>query len=189
MVRSFSGRPPAPDVVDGLLEAALRAPSAGNTGGWSAVVLEGPEQTAPFWEATTTPSWRDRSRRWPGLSRAPLVVVLLADPEAYLERYSAPDKEGSRLDDPTSWPVPYWFVDVGMAAQTLLLGAVDAGLGACFLGNFRGEEALRRVLGAPDHVRYAGSVLIGEPGGEDPPSSSSARGRRSVERVIHRGRW
>jgi nitroreductase len=85
--------------------------------------------------------------------------------------------------------VPYWFVDTGFAALLLLLGAVDAGLGACFLGNFRGEEALAAALGVPDDRRYAGTVLLGEPGGDDPPSASLARGRRRAEDVVHRGRW
>ncbi len=189
MVRSFSGRPVATAVVDRLLGAALRAPSAGNTGGWSALVLTGPAETAPFWAATTTESWRARSRRWPGLSRAPLVIVLLADPAAYLERYREPDKAASLLGEADSWPVPYWFVDTGHAALLLLLGATDAGLGACFLGNFRGEDLLRRELGVPDHLRYAGAVLIGEPGGDDPPSATLQRGGRRVDEVIHRGRW
>jgi nitroreductase len=85
--------------------------------------------------------------------------------------------------------VPYWFVDTGFAALLLLLGAVDAGLGACFLGNFRGERALAAALGVPDDRRYVGTVLLGEPAGDDPPSASLDRGRRQAEEVVHRGRW
>ena len=40
--------------------------------------------------------------------------------------------------------------------MTLLLGAADRGLGAAFLGNFRGEDALRTALGVP-----AGSSWLG----------------------------
>jgi nitroreductase len=189
MVRSFSGRQLAPGVADRIVHRAASAPSAGNTGGWATVVLEGPGQTAPFWEATTTESWRSQSRRWPGLSRAPVVVVLFADPAAYLARYSAPDKAGSGLQIADAWPIPYWFVDAGMAIMLLLLAAVEAGLGACFLGNFRGEADLRLALGVPGHLRYVGAVLVGEPAGEDPPSTSTARGGRRVDDVVHRGAW
>jgi nitroreductase len=87
------------------------------------------------------------------------------------------------------WPVPYWFVDAGFAAMVMLVAAADAGLGACFLGNFRGEPDLRAALGVPDDRRYAGAVLLGEAGGPDPPSPSLARGRRQVAQVVHRGRW
>jgi nitroreductase len=217
MVRSFSGRPVPAAVLDGVLDLACRAPSAGNTGGWDAVVLCGPDETTRFWDATTTPDWRARSRRWPGLALAPVVVALFADPDAYRARYAEPDKAGSGLGaDPVvpdtvvpdtvvpdtvvpdtvgsepeadPWPVPYWFVDGGFAAMVMLLAAQDAGLGACFLGNFRGESSLRAALGVPDGRRYVGAVLMGEPAGADPPSTSLARGRRRPSEVVHRARW
>jgi nitroreductase len=188
MVRSFSGRPVPEPLLRQLLDAALRAPSAGNTGGWDAVVLQGRPDLSVFWEATTTARWRAESRRWPGLERAPAAVVLFSRPAAYAERYAEPDKEASGLAA-GPWPVPYWFVDAGFPALLLLLGAVDAGLAACFLGNFRGEEALARALGVPDDRRYVGTVLLGEPGDPDPPSLSLARGRRRAEDVVHWARW
>lgn len=189
MVRSFSGRPLAPEVLEAVLTGALAAPSAGNTGGVDAVVLEGPGQTAAFWEATTTAPWRARSRRWSGLAEAPVIVAVFVDPGAYATRYRQPDKARTAPSGVEDWPVPYWLVDGGFFALLLLLAAVDAGVGAGFLGNFRGEEALRGALGVPDDRSYLGAVLLGEPAGADPPSSSSARGRRSAAEVFHRGRW
>jgi len=215
MVRSFSGRPVPPGVLDAVLEAACTAPSAGNTGGWDVVVLEGPGQTGVFWDATTTPDWRQRSRRWPGLSRAPVVVAFFVHEAAYRARYTEPDKADSGLgclrpatqaatvdessdevgvgdespDELGVWPVPYWFVDGGFAVLLVLLSAADAGLGACFLGNFRGEAALREALGVPADRRYLGAVLVGEAGGDDSPSTSLRRDRRRSAAVVHRGRW
>jgi len=189
MVRSFSGEPVPSGVLDHILTVACSAPAAGNTAGWEAVVLEGPHQTTPFWEATTTEDWRRRSRRWPGLSRAPVVVALFVHLGAYLDRYAEPDKAASGLGEVSAWPVPYWFVDGGFASLLMLLAATDAGLGACFLGNFRGEQALRVTLGVPDDRRYLGAVLLGEAGGDDPPSTSVERPRRGATEVFHRGRW
>lgn len=189
MVRSFSGRPVDPDAFESVLAAALRAPSAGNTAGWSSVVLRGPAQTRAFWEATTTPTWRERSRRWPGLSRAPAIVAMFVDPTAYTARYSETDKAGSGLEEEVAWTVPYWFVDGGMAVSYMLLAAADAGLGACFLGNFRGETALADELGIPHGRRYLGAVLVGEPASDDPPSASLDRGRRTLDDAFHEGRW
>jgi nitroreductase len=197
MVRSFSGRPVPGPLLERILDGALRAPSAGNTGGWDVVVLRGPSETDLFWDATTTSQWRMNSRRWPGLRKAPVAVVLFAHPGAYAERYAEPDKEGSGLgagagagqapDD--VWPVPYWYVDTGFAALLLLLGAADAGLGGSFMGNFRGETDLAKALGVPGDRRYLGTVLLGEAGGDDPPSASLGRGRRRAEDVVHWGRW
>ncbi|HTZ08645.1 MAG TPA: nitroreductase family protein [Acidimicrobiales bacterium] len=189
MVRSFSGAPVPPEVLDRVLAAAATAPSAGNARGWAGVVLVGAEETAPFWAATTTEEWRARSRRWPGLHRAPVVVALFVHPAAYLARYGEPDKARSGLDREAAWPVPYWMVDGGFAALLLQLAALDAGLGACFLGNFRGEPALRRALGVPSDHRYLGAVLLGAPGGDDPPSPSLRRGRPGADALFRRRRW
>jgi nitroreductase len=188
MTRSFSDRPLEPGVLDRLLALALRAPSAGHTQGREFVVLEGSEQTAPFWEATTDEAWRARSRRYEGLSRAPVVVLAFADPDAYVARYREPDKlppDGSDV----RWVVPFWFVDAGFAVMTLLLGAADSGLGSAFLGNFRGEEALCAALGVPERLGWFGAVLLGEASGPDPRPVSTHRSRRTLEDSVHRGGW
>lgn len=188
MTRNFTGRPPAPGVLGAMLADALRAPSAGNTQGVDLVVLEGPEQTARYWDATTDEAWRARSPRFAGLSRAPVIVLPFADPEAYRARYAEPDKarpDGSEVE----WVVPFWYVDAAYATMALLLRAVEEGLGASFLGNFRGEAALKSALDVPEGCRWLGAVLLGEPARPDPPSASLARGRRPVDHAVHRGSW
>jgi nitroreductase len=187
MTRNFSGRPPEAGVLDRLMGAALRAPSAGNTQGREFVVLEGEDQTSRFWDATTDPAWRAGSRRFPGLSRAPVVVLPFADPDAYRARYREPDKAGG--DQEVVWVVPYWFVDTAFSVMTLLLGATEAGLGAAFLGNFRGEDALHAALDVPAGYRWLGAVLLGEAAEPDPPSSSAGRPRRTLDESVHRGGW
>ncbi len=188
MTRNFSDRPLDPTLVDTLLDAALRAPSAGNTQGREFVVLEGPEQTRRYWEATTDAAWRSGSRRFQGLARAPVVVLILADPDAYRSRYREPDKAGSDGAE-VDWVVPYWFVDASFATMTLLLAATDRGLGTAFLGNFRGEERLLASLGVPARLRWVGAVLLGEAIQPDPPSTSASRRRRTLGDSVHRGRW
>ena len=188
MTRNFTDRPLPGGVVDSWLADALRAPSAGHTQGREFVVLEGPEQTATYWDATTDAAWRARSRRFEGLSRAPVIVLPFADPESYVSRYREPDKAVADGTD-VEWVVPFWFVDAAYATMTLLLRAVDDGLGAAFLGNFRGEDALRTALGVPDRFRWLGAVLLGEPARPDPSSASLPRGRRPFDEVVHRGRW
>lgn len=188
MTRNFSGQPLPPGMVDDLLATALRAPSAGNTQGRDFVVLEGPDQTAPYWAATTDEAWRGSSRRFDGLSRAPVVVLVFADPEAYAARYREPDKalpDGLGVE----WVVPFWFVDASFATMTLLLAAADRGVGAAFLGNFRGEDRLRTSLGVPVRLRWLGAVLLGHGAEPDPASSSARRHRRTLEESVHRAGW
>ncbi len=187
MTRNFTGAPLDRSVLDVLLSDALSAPSAGNTQGRDLVVLEGPAETGRFWSATTDEAWRKRSRRFEGLSRAPVVVLPFSDPNAYAERYREPDK--ARRDGAIEWVVPYWHVDAAFLVMTLLLGASDRGIGSAFLGNFRGEEPLCDVLGVPPGMRWLGAVLLGEPARPDPPSTSTTRPRRTLSDSVHRGSW
>jgi nitroreductase len=188
MTRNFSGRPLDAGVLDRLLEGALRAPSAGNTQGREFVVLEGPDETSRYWEAATDQAWRARSPRYGGMARAPAVVLPFADPDAYRARYAEPDKAAT-AGEPVEWVVPYWYVDASFATMTLLLGATDAGIGCAFLGNFRGEAALRAELGVPDRLRWLGAVLLGEGAEPDPPSPSVLRRTRTVADSVHQGGW
>jgi nitroreductase len=188
MTRNFDPGPIDRGEVDRLLATALRAPAAGNAQGRDFVVLEGPEQTARYWQAVTDAAWRGRSRRFGGLSQAPVVILAYVDPQAYADRYAEPDKAGAG-SVPDGWPVPFWLVDAAFSVMTLLYGACDAGLGAAFLGNFRGDAELRSALGVPEGRVWLGAVLLGEPAAPDPPTRSSARPRRPFEDCVHRGGW
>lgn len=188
MVRAFTDDPVAPELVDRLLDLARRAPSAGNSQGWHFVVLEGPEQTARFWDVTLPAERRDRFG-WPDLLRAPVLVLPIADPDAYVARYAEPDKAATGLGvDRRAWPVPYWVVDTAFATMTLLHAVVDAGLGALFFGIFREEDRLLRELGVPEGLRPIGAVAIGHPA-PDAPGRSAQRPRRPLDEVVHRGGW
>ncbi|MBK9181242.1 MAG: nitroreductase family protein [Acidimicrobiales bacterium] len=187
MVRSFDGRPVPAGVLDAVLDAASRAPSAGNSQGYSFLVLDGPEQTTRFWDVTLPPQ-RRAGFRWQGLLRAPVLVLPLAEPQAYLDRYAEPDKVASGLADEASWPVPYWQIDTAFATMLLLLAAVDEGLGALFFGIFRAEAELLSSLGVPGGVRPIGAVALGWPA-PDEPGRSAGRTRRPLDDVVHRGRW
>ncbi len=189
MVRAFRPEPVAPAVLDGVLDAARRAPSAGFAQGVDLVVLEGAD-TARYWD-TSLPGPRREGFPWPGLLAAPVLVVVAADPRAYVTRYSEPDKARTGLGTGSeAWPQPMWFVDAGMAAMALLLAAVDAGLGACFFGVFEHEAALCDALGVPEPVRLAGTVALGHADPEaDRRSRSAGRARRPAADQVHRGGW
>ena len=193
MTRAFDGRPIGPDVLEGLVDLASRAPSAGKTQGWHLVVLEGAD-TELFWDSTLPAVKRD-SFRWQHLLTAPVIALPLADSKAYVDRYAEPDKAQTGLGAGASaWPVAYWTIDASMAVMTLLLAAEDVGLGALFFGVFRGERELRQRLGIPPGLELLGAVALGYPAATsgDPSSGtgrSAGRGRRQAQQIIHRGHW
>ena len=189
MVRAYDpARPVPPQVLDRLLEHATRAPSAGFTQGWDFLVLADADDRRRYWEATADLTQEPDS--WlRGLMSAPLLIVCLSDPGAYLDRYAEPDKGWTDRDE-ARWPVPYWDVDTGMAALLMLLTAVDEGLGACFFGVGGHEEVdrFRAAFDVPASRRPVGVVSVGYPA-PDRRSPSLRRGRRPLEDVVHRGRF
>jgi nitroreductase len=188
MIRSFTNEPLDAQLLEGLLMSALRAPSAGNTQGRDLVVLEGSEQTEAYWHTTTDAAWRARSRRFEGMRRAPVVVLAFSDPEAYVERYRQPDKIRHDGHD-VEWVVPFWHVDAAYAVMSLLLAASDRNIAAAFLGNFRGEDELKRALGVPNAMAWLGAVLLGHGADDDHRSTSLDRPRRNIGQSVHRGSW
>ncbi|WP_406830464.1 nitroreductase family protein [Pedococcus sp. KACC 23699] len=186
MVRRFDPDRPVPrEVLERILYAAQRAPSAGFSQGWDFVVLEGAAQTEPFW-ASTRDGDREPDAWLRGVSAAPVLVLCLSDPDAYLDRYAEPDK-GWTDRDPARWPVPYWDVDTGMAAMLMLLTAVDEGLGALFFGVPPARHAaVRAAHGIPPGRRLVGVVALGHER-ERTTSPSLRRGRRDEADVVHWG--
>jgi nitroreductase len=181
MVRSFEGRPLAPDVVERVVAAGLRAPSAGYTQGVDLVVLEGPGETGRYWDAAL-PVEAKTGFPWPGLLQAPLLIVVASSEVAYRTRYAEPDKGDAGFD------VPWWHVDAAFVALLLQLAAVDAGLGALFFRTHRPEE-LRHALGIPPTYAPVGTVAVGHPAADHLSSSVQHRPRRAPADLVHRGRW
>src|SRR5262249_4223978 len=77
MVRNYDpDRPVTDELIDRLLDCAIRAPSAGFSQGWGFLVLTDPDDRARFWKATTPEDEGDEPDQWLlGLQRAPVLIV------------------------------------------------------------------------------------------------------------------
>ena len=187
MVRRYADTPVDPAVVDRMLEHAQRAPNAGFTQGWAFLVLDTPADVALFWESTGADAgahnaWLD------GMRTAPVVIVALTSKAAYLDRYAQPDKGWTDRSE-ERWPVPYWFVDAGMAALLVLQTAVDEGLGACFFGIPADHlDTFREAFGVPASHAPVGAITVGHRVADVGAAGSPARRERRTD-VVHRGRW
>lgn len=187
MTRNFTDEPVDDDLLDTLLDLARRAPSAGFSQGVHFVVLRGPALES-FWHTSGADEWF--APRQPGVLSAPVVVLPVAEPAAYTDRYSEPDKEGHGLHEQHGWPVPYWLTDTAMATQNLLLLCEANGLGALFFGVFRNADEVLAAVGAPEGVVAIGAVAIGHRHPDDVASGSPrTRPRRAPTQVLHHGRW
>jgi nitroreductase len=158
-VRAFHKERDVPsEVVTRLIQAAVRAPSAGNRQPWHFCVARD--------EATKRALAQAALNQW-FLSEAPVVIVVCADPERSADRYG---DRGRYL---------YSLQDTAAATQNLLLAAVASGLGACWVGAFN-ETAASRALNLPAHLRPVAIVPIGYPAGLSSPGSD----RRAPQAVV-----
>ena len=187
MVRSYTGGPVDPAAVERIAEAGRRAPSAGFAQGQTLVVVTDPQMRAEIAALASEPAYVSRGFE-PWLSRAPVHIVVCTSPQAYLDRYAAPDKAGSVLAGGGEWPVPYWWVDAGAVLQNLLLAAVDEGLAAGFLGA-HAAPGLAGLLGIPEPHLPVGVVTVGRPAPAPPLCGPGRPPRRPAAETVRRERW
>jgi len=113
-----------------------------------------------------------------GSNLQPLKFMLSCDPQTnalifpllgwagYLKDWPGPE-EGER---PAAYIVilgdkelrPSFGIDHGIAAQSMLLGAVEMGLGGCILGSVQ-RDKLRQVFEIPPHIDILHVVALGKP--------------------------
>jgi len=188
MVRNYTNEPVAPETISRIIDAGVSAPSAGFSQGQRFIVVTKSEQRQAVARAAGEDEYvADGFDPW--ISSAPVHVILCADKNAYLSRYSEPDKAGpagppSQEDD---WVVPYWWVDAGASMMAILLAAVDEGLAAGFIGAHAFQE-IQQAAGIPDDILIVGVVTIGH-GATDRRSGSLSRGRTDRAAVVFEDRW
>jgi nitroreductase len=188
MVRRFAQRPVPTETIDRILDIARRAPSAGFAQGIEFLVLDQPDSVRAFWDTTRDPAFGWEAET---IEQGPTVLILpLPDPRRYLDRYTQPDKIAFGMDREANWPVRFWEIDAAMAAMSILLAAVDEGLGGWFFGITHGERELLDHFGVPEHLRSIGIVGLGFRADDEEPSGSwMKRRRRPFEEQVHRNGW
>ncbi|MEN8239440.1 MAG: nitroreductase family protein, partial [Actinomycetota bacterium] len=188
MVRSYTDEPIDASVLERIVDAGVRAPSAGFSQGQRFVVVTSEAQRVAIAEAAGEPEYVAKGFD-PWISQAPAHIVVCADKDAYLRRYSEPDKTGADGAPSTEadWPVPYWWVDAGASMMSILLAAVDEGLAAGFLGSHN-LEMIHQALGIPDDILIVGVVTVGHPA-TDRRSGSLTRGWNIRSTVVFHDHW
>jgi nitroreductase len=187
MTRSFSAQTVDSSLIDSCVDLALRAPSAGKSQGFHLLLLEGNE-TSRYWDIAMPSEKRD-GFVFPGLLQAPCIALALADSQAYLDRYSEPDKAATGLGGSTdAWVAPYWTIDASFSTMTFLLALEDAGLGALFFAHAN-EVGLRSEFSIPESVQILGTIAFGYAADDSRKGRSSSRPTKNASRVVHRSTW
>jgi nitroreductase len=158
-IRSYEEAAVTEDQIRTLIEAASYAPSAGNIQPWEFVVVRDPQIKMRLSAAALHQEF---------IEEASVVIVVCANEERSRQGYGS---RGSNL---------YCIQDTAAATENLLLAAHALGLGTCWIGAFR-EDAARRALNMPSHVRPVAIIPVGIPS-----ESPSPRRRRPLAQIIHR---
>ena len=147
-VRSFTGGDVPREIINKLLEAAVRAPTAGGIEPWRFSVVRDQGMKEKLAEAAFGQSF---------VAQAPVVIVVCADLDLCARGYGS---RGETL---------YAIQDTAAAVQNILLAVVAEGLGACWVGAFD-EDAASRAIALPHRTRPLAIVPVGHPTGRAVPT-------------------
>lgn len=138
-VRKYTGDPVTDDEVQGILAAAIAAPSAGNAQPWRFIVVRDRGLREGLVQAA-------HGQRF--LAEAPVVIVVCADLSRARRAYG---DRGVTL---------YCLQDTAAAVQNMLLAATARGLGTCWVGAFDEAQA-SEVLKLPVGMRPVAMIPVG----------------------------
>lgn len=154
-IRAFQDKAVPGNVIDTILNAAIKAPSEGNLQPWRFFVVTNERVKQNLAIAALDQMF---------ITEAPVVVVVCIDLTA-----TAPyGTRGKEL---------YSIQSTAAAIENILLTVTSLGLGACWVGAFR-EEKVSAILDLDNNVRPVALIPMGYPA-EHPPS----RGRKLVKDV------
>ena len=147
-VRSYQQRPVDGEQLDKILEAANRAPSAGNLQAYSILVVRKPQTKAALSKAALHQE---------ALVQAPVVLAFIARPQVSAVKYS---QRGVSL---------YAVQDATIACTYAQLAAAELGLASVWIGAFE-EEAVKRILKVASEDRPVALLPIGYPAESPQPT-------------------
>ena len=158
-IRRFTDRPVEAEKLLQVLEAATRAPSAGNLQAYQIYVVRDPALRGRLDEA----AGNQRS-----VAQAPVVLVFCAMPHRSAARYGA---RGEQL---------FCVQDATIACAYAQLAAASLGLGSVWIGAVQEPEVVREVLKLEGDLWPVAFLPLGHPAETPAPKP-----RRPLQDIVH----
>ncbi len=159
-VRSFKDKKVKWDDVLEAIDAANKAPFAGNVDHLKFVIIE---------DATMIGKIANFCQQeW--VADVGIVVVVCSDNRRLISLYDERGKIYSRQE-------------AGAAIQNLLLKLTDLGLSGCWIGAYA-DELLEQLLGVPNHIRIEAVIPIGYE-----KLKTKAPRKTALQNIIYWGKW
>ncbi len=159
-VRAYAAQAVEEDKIDSILQAANRAPSAGNLQAYEIYVIRSTKVLRALGSAALGQLF---------VAGAPLALVFCAHPARTERRYG---ERGRRL---------YSVQDATIACTYAMLTATALGLATVWIGAFD-ETKVRSIIGGPEDQIPVAILPIGYPAESPAPAS-----RRRLEDLVHSG--
>jgi nitroreductase len=160
-VREYQDKQIPEDIINELLDAARKAPSAKNTQSHKYFVIKDKEIIAKLKEG--------ESFKQPFVYQAPLIIVCCANPKDYPESVDVDDT-----------PENYSLVDLSIATSFMTLRATELGLGSVYIA-WLYRDNIRKVLQIPDDYMIPYALAIGYP---NPDEEKRIRPRKEVSEIL-----
>lgn len=156
-VRAYKAEPVEEEKLLRILEAAMKAPSAGNLQAYKAIIVRDEAKKKGLVQAALYQEF---------IAQAPVVLAFFAHPEVSAVKYN---QRGEEL---------YSVQDATIACAYAQLAATALGLGTVWVGAFD-DQAVAQVLGADREWRPIALLPIGYSDESPPPTT-----RRSLGEVV-----
>jgi nitroreductase len=166
-VRAYADRALTQEEKDAILNAAMRAPTAGNMMLYAILEIEDQQLKERLSETCD---------HQPFIARAPYVLIFLADYQRWYDVYvqAGVEVRCAELDrefrKPQEGDLMLACADAIIAAQNAVVAAESMGIGSCYIGDImENYEIHRELLGLEPYTFPAAMLCFGYPA--DPNSS------------------
>ena len=208
-LRRLKPDPVPEELITRILDAAIRAPSAGNAQNWTFIVVRDPAQrrklgdisrkgsdvAAAFYAARGRPPHlsEDEFRRlmtsgahlWEHMGDAPVILVPCLTVRELPPREALPPHIQALYANELRYQEQIRGSSIYPAVQNIILACRALGLGTTITTNhIRFEDEVRDVLGLPTEVQTFALMPIGFPIGKFGPVT-----RRPIAEVAYTDRW
>ena len=160
-VRAYTDEPISAEVREAILQATLRAPTAGNLMLYS--ILDITDQAIKDRLAVSCDNQ-------PFIARAPMVWLFLADYQRWYDYFLASGVEeacaqrGESMRRPAEGDLFLACSDALIAAQNAVVAAESFGVGSCYIGDIMEQyEVHKELLGLPQYVFPICMLVFGHP--------------------------
>ncbi len=183
-IRTYDSNPLTQEEKNTILQAAMRAPTAGAMMLYTIIEVE---------DQALKDRLAETCDHQPFIARAPYVLLFLADYQRWWDMYEAAgcEQRATELNKlrrrPGEGDLVLALMDALIAAQTAALAAESMGIGSCYIGDIvENAEAHREMFDLPRYTFPAALLCLGKPA--KPPKEALVH-RFDRKFIVHQDKY